>query len=170
MRAREAARSFLNSAPSEEDEIRLAERFDAFALSALSPLIGAAREMAIDEAARIVEEGSETHRANQEDGGYLSRRSPGDIAGLAYAAAIRALSTFPAPVSQWRPISEAPPVEYKRLNLLLWWPHWNKERPILGHLSPFGWRADEALSADGVDPTHWMPLPAPPDTSDGGEG
>lgn len=51
-----------------------------------------ARAAAIEEAARVIEEGQETHSSSAtEDRRYLSPRRRGNLAGLTYAEAIRAL-------------------------------------------------------------------------------
>lgn len=49
-----------------------------------------------EEAARVIEEGQESHRSSaSEDRYYLSSRTRGNLAGLAYAEAIRALPDLP---------------------------------------------------------------------------
>jgi hypothetical protein len=62
----------------------------------------------------------------------------------------------------WRPIETAPT---DGTNVLLWWPFWCKGRPTIGWFGYHGiqqWVAPEALEGDGDGPTHWMPLPSPP--------
>lgn len=72
-----------------------------------------------------------------------------------------ARSTVPsAEAMQWQPIVTAP---RDGTIVLLWWPHWNNLRPIIGCYHLEMWIASERLS-DGPDPTHWMPLPVAPDT------
>lgn len=50
------------------------------------------RNEVLEEAARVIEEGQETHRTTAtEDSYHLTPRHRNNMAGLAYAAAIRAL-------------------------------------------------------------------------------
>ncbi len=52
------------------------------------------RNEILEEAARVVEEGQETHTTNANGDSYhLSPRRKGNLAGLAYAEGIRALKT-----------------------------------------------------------------------------
>jgi len=61
----------------------------------------------------------------------------------------------------WQPIETAPKDD--KVMVLLYWPHWCSRRAIIGYwANGYGWCADEALSDQGIDPTHWMPLPQPP--------
>jgi hypothetical protein len=63
---------------------------------------------------------------------------------------------------EWSPIETAP----KTSDVLLWWPHWSN-RPTIGYWKFDRWMAENALQDSvgflGPQPTHWMPLPAPPE-------
>lgn len=53
-----------------------------------------ARNKALEEAAHVIETGQETHSSDAHGDSYsLTQRRHGNMAGLAYAAAIRALKT-----------------------------------------------------------------------------
>lgn len=65
-------------------------------------------------------------------------------------------------VTGWQPIETAPKDD---TNVLLWWPFWVKNRPTIGWFGHRGiqqWVCPEACEGDGDPPTHWMPLPVPP--------
>jgi hypothetical protein len=68
-------------------------------------------------------------------------------------------------MSGWQPIKTAP---CDGTSVLLYWPHWRRSEAVVGHFitsSPAKnkWHADCAI-ADGPLPTHWQPLPEPPET------
>lgn len=61
---------------------------------------------------------------------------------------------------RWRPIETAP---MDGTRVLLWWPYW-ASHPIIGYrFSSDQWRSVAALSGAGEGPTHWCPLPEPPE-------
>jgi hypothetical protein len=63
--------------------------------------------------------------------------------------------------NQWRDIDTAPK---DGRQVLLWWPYWSHTRPLVGHWQVNGgWQAVDALEGDSEPPTHWQPLPAPPE-------
>lgn len=71
-----------------------------------------------------------------------------------------------APESAWRPIETAP---RSGIAILLWQP-WESGRDctVIGHYAN-GW-VDRHCEEFQPEPTHWMPLPAPPDSAPiGGE-
>lgn len=70
---------------------------------------------------------------------------------------------------EWKTIDSAP---RDGTWLLLYWPHWF-HTPVTGYYDTrgwgggnVGWYSDRMTHADGVEPTHWMPLPPPPLTKD----
>jgi hypothetical protein len=59
----------------------------------------------------------------------------------------------------WQPIETAPK---DGTRVLLYWPHWCEEA-ITGKWSKRNqWESTVVCADCGPDPTHWMPLPAPP--------
>ena len=73
-------------------------KIGVFDLSALTSVIAlAARDAALEEAAKVVDEGQETFSSgNGPDRRHLTPRKSGNLAGLSYADAIRALKGGPA--------------------------------------------------------------------------
>ncbi len=78
----------------------------------------------------------------------------------AQAAGVRAAETaLPAPSSGWLPISEAPKDgTYVLLNF-------DNRPPTVARWLYGAWQAFDVLGFIGA-PTHWQPLPLPPETSD----
>lgn len=75
-------------------ECSVCQRVIPFIAAALAAEREDATRRAYERAARVVEEGQESQRSNvpgKPDGPYISPRGRGNLAGLAYAAAIRAL-------------------------------------------------------------------------------
>ena len=80
--------------------------------------------------------------------------------------AMRAALSAALPAA-WQGIETAPLDQH----VLVYWPHWShipcvavkRQHPRENRSY---WISEVAISGDGVDPTHWMPLPAPP--ADGG--
>ena len=78
---------------------------------------------------------------------------------------VAALMALPSPASPgtggWQAIETAP----KDVHVLVWWPYWSLT-PVVARLSTAfnRWESEVALeSGDApVLPTHWMPLPLPP--------
>jgi hypothetical protein len=63
--------------------------------------------------------------------------------------------------SAWQAIETAPK---DGRSVVLWWPYWSALRPVIGWWTMnLGWQANEVLEGDSEPPTHWMPLPAPPE-------
>ena len=58
-------------------------------------------------------------------------------------------------MSDWQPIDTAPK---DGTEVLLWW----FRRHVVGSYVAGGW-TDESLGQYDVSPTHWMPLPEPPE-------
>jgi hypothetical protein len=84
----EAASDFIPAKMGHTLRIALAVAFDAFA----AQRVAEAEERTIERCAKVVEDGQESHRSSAtEDMYYLSPRTRNNLAGLAYAAAIRAL-------------------------------------------------------------------------------
>lgn len=60
----------------------------------------------------------------------------------------------------WQPIETAPKDGQW---VMLWWPHW-EQFPAFGYFENC-WHSQIAISSDNdPGPTHWQPLPAPPET------
>lgn len=72
----------------------------------------------------------------------------------------------------WQPIETAPK-DGRRL--LVMWPYWHGNAPGIAWYcgGSGGWDSDRCLTpihenvAPERDPTHWMPLPEPPHTTEG---
>jgi hypothetical protein len=59
----------------------------------------------------------------------------------------------------WQPIETAP----KDVFVLVYWPYWANEPVVAKWRTPSRrWESEVAVSTEGPDPTHWMPLPASP--------
>ena len=98
------------------------------------------------------------HLDGAADGPYWKQEIDNLLSGLAASPGARE-------AQPWQPIETAPT---DGTNVLLWWPFWCKNRPTIGWFGYKGiqqWIAPEALDGDGDGPTHWMPLPSPPNTS-----
>ncbi len=65
---------------------------------------------------------------------------------------------------QWLPISTAPK---DGTSVLLFWPYWSPKIPGVGKHGLFGWQAEFSLDGDSEPPTHWLPLPPPPEEKGG---
>jgi hypothetical protein len=64
---------------------------------------------------------------------------------------------------EWRPISEAPP---EHDDILLW----TRDGACVGYRAFTDtelWCMDAGMFVEYVQPTHWMPLPSPPEVGDG---
>lgn len=63
---------------------------------------------------------------------------------------------------QWQPVETAPK---DGTLVLLWWPYW-RQRAVIGYYATLAdrWQSSEVLY-DAEPPTHWMPLPLPPETA-----
>lgn len=124
-----------------------------------------ARARAIEKCARMVEEGQETHTSSgTEERRHLSPRRHGNLAGLAYAEAIRALADGEAQ-DDWQPIEAAPIIYGSGADVLLT----DGVRQWVGCLviDPEGRRCWQTDGGKFVAPTHWRPLPAPPTSREG---
>jgi hypothetical protein len=64
----------------------------------------------------------------------------------------------------WRPIETAP---RDGTEVLMWWPYWSKH-PERGAFKSGRWETMAALSAmdDDIGPTHWLPIPSPPESGE----
>jgi len=63
-------------------------------------------------------------------------------------------------VPQWQPIETAPK---DGTDILVWWPFWSKSPEVAAFID--GEWYSECVTSDSTEkpPTHWMPLPAPPE-------
>lgn len=61
-------------------------------------------------------------------------------------------------IDSWQKIETAP----KGVNVLLWWPRWDST-PVIGYYRGDQWSIDNAEYYHDSQPTHWQPLPAPPE-------
>lgn len=66
-------------------------------------------------------------------------------------------------MSDWQPIDTAP----KDGTQILVWPYWSSRSPTQVYWrdlqrKPGRWEITPSHYCAGADPTHWMPLPAPP--------
>jgi hypothetical protein len=127
-------------------------------LSTLPPLIEAAREV-------VRQIGINDFRDSHGHDAIMLR---------AYTELKRALSTFPAPASQWRPYIEFPNDDASKFDFWLEWAD-----GVGGSCPPLGktkwadaqrFRGRNKCWSSLYKATFFMPLPAPPATSDGGEG
>ena len=67
----------------------------------------------------------------------------------------------------WQPMATAPK---DGTPVLLWWPYWANVRPLVGWWqNNGGWQSWEASDEDAKPPTHWRPLPSPPDGAQEGQ-
>lgn len=69
-------------------------------------------------------------------------------------------------MTEWQPIETAPK---DGKPIILWFPYWSNI-PMVAHygcnqFNRLGWIGEYILSDDGDMPTHWHPLPAPPQLS-----
>lgn len=64
---------------------------------------------------------------------------------------------------EWQPIETAP---RDGTVVMLWWPYW-RSRTVIGYYQSIAgtWCSNEALS-DHEPPTHWQPLPPPPEAAE----
>ena len=65
-------------------------------------------------------------------------------------------------MSKWISVKDELP-EFGR-RVMIYWPHWSRD-PVVGvYLSIGLWESESALSSyEEFPPTHWQPLPDPPE-------
>jgi hypothetical protein len=75
---------------------------------------------------------------------------------------LRYVKELEAEKPKWIPVSKRFPEDMQKV--LLWFPHLRD--PVIGYKNTFGeWRAIDAVGDHIFPPTHWRPLPQPPEES-----